>query len=151
MIIKEKLSKVVTKEPLPRKAVITETGKIITHVFDNYSKMVRIVSNGHLRQIVTERPSTFRVFSYLSTSIVHVPLAKFLCCYVVNIVKCSIPPLFFPLLHVLLFVFGPLFLSILVIMRGNVSKQKAKKMLRGQSSREAKPNFEQEITPNKVN
>ncbi len=99
--------------------------------------MVKTISKNHLRQIITERLITFKVFSYLSTSTTHVPLANFLARYVVNIVKCSIPPLFFPLLHVLFFVSGPLFLSFLVIMKGNVSKEKAEKMLRNQSLKEA--------------
>ncbi len=113
--------------------------------------MVRIVSKNHLRQIVTERTPTIRVFSYLSTFNVHVPLAIFLSHYVVNIVKFSIPLLFSSLLHVLPFVSSSLFLSFSIIMKRNVSKEKVEKMLKSQSLKEVEPNFEWEITPNKVN
>jgi hypothetical protein len=36
-------------------------------------------------------------------------------------------------------------------MKGSMSKERAKKMLRGQSLREEEPNFEQEISLDKVN
>jgi hypothetical protein len=36
-------------------------------------------------------------------------------------------------------------------MKGNVGKEKTKKMLKGQSSREADPNFKQKVTLDKAN
>jgi hypothetical protein len=85
MVTKEQLSKVVMKKPLPRIVVTIEMGVII---FNGHSKMIGTIANGH--QSVTKRPMTPRVFSYLSTSTIHVPLDSFLSRYVVNIVKCSL-------------------------------------------------------------
>ncbi len=90
--------------------------------------MVGTISNDHIRLTILaiiKSPLTFKVFSYLSTTIVHVPPISFLSHYVVNIVRCSFPPLFYPLSYSLPFVFGALFVSFSVIMKGSMSKEKA--------------------------
>jgi hypothetical protein len=66
------------KKPLPRIVVTSEMGVTI---FNGHLKTIRTIAKGH--QSVTKRLMTLRVFSYLNTSIVHVPLASFfvfLCC-----------------------------------------------------------------------
>jgi hypothetical protein len=61
---------------------------MVTTISNGHSKMVKTISNNHLKQTITERPSTFRVFPYLSASNVHVPPTNFLSHYAINIVKC---------------------------------------------------------------
>jgi hypothetical protein len=122
MVTKEQLSKLVMKKPLPRIVVTIEMGVI---VFNGHSKTVGTIANNH--QTVTKRRMTPRVFSYLSTSTIHVPLASFLSRYVVNIVTCSFLLLLCPLSNSLPFVFSPMLLLFLVIMRGSVSKERKKR------------------------
>jgi hypothetical protein len=91
-------------------------------VFNGHPKTVGTIADGH--QTITKTPTTPRVFSYLSTSIVHVPHASFLPHYAVNIVKCSFLLLLCSFSYLLPFVFNPMMLSFLVIMKGNVSKER---------------------------
>ncbi len=129
-------------------------GEIVTTIFNGYQKMIKTVSNSHIRLTilaVTESPLTLRVFSYLNTSIVHVPPTNFLFHYVVGVLRCSFPLLLCPLLYLLHFIFSPLFLSFLVIMRGSVSKGKVEKDIeRPKSLRKGKPNSKWEITSDKA-
>jgi hypothetical protein len=95
--------------------------------------MVGIVSNNHIKQtisIITKNPLAFKTFSYVSTATIHVPLISFLFHYATGIISCSFPSLFCLLSHLSHFVFCPLFVSFSVIMRGSVSKEKAKQMLK---------------------
>jgi len=95
--------------------------------------MVKTISNNHIKQTVstiTKSPLALRTFSYVSTTTIHVPPISFLFHYVANIIRCSFPSLFCPLSHSMHFVFGPLFVSFSVIMRGSVSKEKTEQMLR---------------------
>jgi hypothetical protein len=116
--------------------------------------MVKTVSNDHIRQnisTITKSPLALKTFPYVSIATIHLPPTSFLSRYVASIIKCSFPSLFCPLFRSLHFVSNPLFMSFSIIMKRNVSKEKAEKMLKGQSSKEAKLYFEQEITPNKGN
>ncbi len=111
-------------------------GETVTIVFNDYSKMVEIISNGHIRLTVlavTKSPLTLIIFSYLNTSTVHVHATNFLFHYVIGVVRCSFPPLLCPLSYLLPFISNPLLLSFSIIMKGSVSKEKIKKMLRGQN------------------
>jgi hypothetical protein len=76
------------KELLLRKIVTTKTCKMVTTISNGHPKMVETISKDHLNQTITERPSTFKVFPYLSASNVHVPPTNFLSRYAINIVKC---------------------------------------------------------------
>jgi len=153
MVIKEQLSKT-TKQLLPKKVVISKTGEAIVIVSNNYQKMVKTISNDHIRQTIctiTKSPLALRTFSYVSIATINVPPTSFLFHYVANIIRCSFPSLFYPLFHSLQFVSSPLFVSFLVIVRWSASKEKAEKMLRGQSLKEVELDLEWEITPNKWN
>ncbi len=83
-----------------------------------------------------------KCFKSLCTTTIPTPPTRFLSRYVVSIVKCSFHALFNPLFHLLSFIFGPLFVSFSIFMGGNMNKEKVEKMLKGQSSREAKLDFE---------
>ncbi len=131
-----------------------KTGETIIIIFNSYQKMVRTVSNNHIRQNVStiiKSPLAFRTSSYVSIATIHVPPTSFLFRYATSIIKCSFFFLFCPLFHLLHFVFNPLFMSFSIIMRISMCKEKAKKTLRGQSLKEAKLDSKWEITPNKWN
>jgi hypothetical protein len=83
-VTKEWLPKTVRKWPLPKiecqRTVTIETIEIITIVFNNYQKMVKIVSNGHKQQTiltVTKSPYGLWTFFYLTTTTVPIIPTRF--------------------------------------------------------------------------
>ncbi len=83
---------------------------------------------------------------HIHTNTSNLNYTRFLSHYVVNIIRC-------PFLFLIFFVsdFQPLFLSFLVIMKGGMSKEKPKKMLRDQSLTKVEQDCELDITPDKGN
>jgi hypothetical protein len=84
MVIKEWLSKNVMKQLLPKKIIISKTNETIIFISNGYQKLIGIVSNDHIKQIVstiTKGPFALKTFSYVSMSLFMYLLLVF--CFVI--------------------------------------------------------------------
>jgi hypothetical protein len=84
MVIKERLSKNVMKQLLPKKIIISKTNETIIFISNGYQKLIGTVSNDHIKQTVstiTKGPFALKTFSYVSMSLFMYLLLVF--CFVI--------------------------------------------------------------------